>query len=110
MAAGDPLLKHELKALQDDVSAAQRHRRSRHERHPVANADVPAPKAISPDRDAEADDSADAQKLRNQLGELMDEATEFFQEAEKNIAMHPAASVVSALLVGILIGRLLGRR
>jgi hypothetical protein len=29
--------------------------------------------------------------------------------AEKGIAAHPAQSVVGALLVGILIGRLLGR-
>jgi ElaB/YqjD/DUF883 family membrane-anchored ribosome-binding protein len=39
----------------------------------------------------------------------MKEATSFFDEAEKNIAAHPTESVVGALLVGILIGRLLGR-
>ncbi len=32
------------------------------------------------------------------------------QEVEKDIASHPAQSVVGALVVGILIGRLLGRR
>ncbi len=36
--------------------------------------------------------------------ELVDEVTTFFEEAEKNIAAHPAESVVGALLVGALIG------
>jgi len=34
----------------------------------------------------------------------------FFAETEKNISAHPAQSVIGALLVGILIGHLLGRR
>jgi ElaB/YqjD/DUF883 family membrane-anchored ribosome-binding protein len=42
--------------------------------------------------------------------EFLDEATKFFDEAEKNVSAHPAASMVGALVVGILIGRLLGRR
>jgi ElaB/YqjD/DUF883 family membrane-anchored ribosome-binding protein len=36
--------------------------------------------------------------------------TEFVEEAEQNVSEHPTASVVGALVVGILIGRLLGRR
>jgi len=43
------------------------------------------------------------------LRELTSEATRFFDEAEKGISAHPTQSVVGALLVGILIGRLLGR-
>ena len=40
----------------------------------------------------------------------MDEIKNFFAETEKNISAHPGQSVIGALLVGILIGRLLGRR
>ena len=38
------------------------------------------------------------------------QVTDPFEEAEKNIAAHPVQSVLSTLVVGILIGRLLGRR
>ena len=48
-------------------------------------------------------------ELRDQLRELTNEVTHFFEEAEKNISAHPVQSVVGALLVGILIGRLLPR-
>jgi len=41
---------------------------------------------------------------------LLVEASGFFDQADKNIAAHPTASVLGALVVGILIGRLLGRR
>ncbi len=55
-------------------------------------------------------ETAEEGELRDQLRELVNEATAFFEEAEKNIAAHPTESVVGALLVGVLIGRLLGRR
>ncbi len=48
--------------------------------------------------------------LREQLRDFVDEITDFFEEAEKNVAAHPAESVLGAMLVGILIGYLLGRR
>jgi len=40
----------------------------------------------------------------------MNELTEFFEEAEKNIVAHPAATAIGALVVGLIIGRLLQRR
>jgi ElaB/YqjD/DUF883 family membrane-anchored ribosome-binding protein len=52
----------------------------------------------------------DERELREQLRELADEVTHFFDQAEKNIAEHPSESVIGALVVGILIGRLLGTR
>jgi len=57
-----------------------------------------------------AKERADERELRDQLRELVDEVTSFFAEAEKNISAHPTQSVIGALLVGILIGRLLGPR
>jgi ElaB/YqjD/DUF883 family membrane-anchored ribosome-binding protein len=48
--------------------------------------------------------------LRDQLGQFANELTNLFAEAEKGLSAHPTQSVVGALLVGILIGRLLGRR
>ena len=45
--------------------------------------------------------------MRDQLREFANEVTQFFEEAEKIIASHPAQSVIGALLIGILIGRLL---
>ncbi len=109
MPAGDPVLAQELKALQDDVSTSQRQRSGR-EVPPARSVDVPAREAISAKPHNEAEDAADAQELRKQLREFLDEANDFFQDAERNIAAHPAASLVGALLVGILIGRLLGPR
>ncbi len=110
MPAGDPVLTRELKALQDDVSTSQRQRRSRRKpiQEPPADATAPAPVAAAAEH--APDDSLAAQDLRRELGELLDEATGFFEQADKNIAAHPAASVLGALVVGILIGRLLGRR
>jgi ElaB/YqjD/DUF883 family membrane-anchored ribosome-binding protein len=55
-------------------------------------------------------EATEEKELRDQLRDLMDELKTFFAEADKNISVHPAQSVFGALLVGILIGRLLGRR
>ncbi len=110
MPAGDPVLRRELQALQDDVSTSQKQRRAR--RKPAApEADEPAaPASAAAAVTTGPDGSADAQDLRRELRELLDEATAFFADAEKNMAAHPAATALGALVVGILIGRLLGRR
>jgi len=112
MPAGDPLLTRELKALQDDLSTVQRRRRVRQDASPAAAVEVPAgPSPGGPAAEKPHDDSedADAQKLREQVREFFDETAEFFHEAEKNIGTHPISSVLGALLIGILIGRMLGR-
>jgi hypothetical protein len=108
MPDSDPVLTHELKTLQDDVSTSQRRRRARGEPRPTATTGLTGADAAASGQ--QADDSAEAQELRQQLRELLDEATGFFDRAEKNIATHPTAAVLGALVVGILIGRLLGRR
>lgn len=93
----DVIVSRELKSLQDELSAAQRER-------------LAAP-PVPPSSRAEAvDETAEDHELRDHLRELTNEVTSFFEDAEKSISAHPTQSVVSALLVGILIGRLLGRR
>lgn len=99
--ASDPLLSRELKALREELSTAQR------ERAETAAAPRHEPSAPPPQSPK---DGADDEHLRKQLDEFIHEATEFFEQAEKSIAAHPTQSVIGALLVGILIGRLIGRR
>jgi len=96
--AADAVVSRELKSLQDEMSVALRERSSG-----PAVPPPPAPAADPPKA------TADERELRDELSELTSEVTRFFDEAEKGISAHPTQSVVGALLVGILIGRLLGR-
>jgi hypothetical protein len=109
MPSGDPVVARELKALQDDVSTSQRQRHARREAAPAVSPDASTREAISVTSNEPAEEADDAQELRDHFREFLDEATAFFDEAEKNIAAHPTASVLGALLIGILIGRLAGR-
>jgi len=97
--AADPVLALELKSIQEEVTAAQRERQ----------AFVPPAFATTARAAAVPEETAEESVVRDQLGELVDQVTKFFEDAEKNIAAHPAESVIGALLLGILIGRLLGR-
>jgi ElaB/YqjD/DUF883 family membrane-anchored ribosome-binding protein len=98
--AADIVVSRELKSLQDELSAAQRERLT-----------VPAAASAVPPSSAEPlKESPDERELRDQLRDLTSEVTNFFEEAEKGISAHPTQSVIGALLVGILVGRLLGRR
>ena len=54
--------------------------------------------------------AAEEREAAEQLHDFINLMKEFIEGAEHNIAEHPTASVIGALLVGILIGRLLGRR
>lgn len=100
--AADVVVSRELKSLQDELSAAQRER--------SAAPAVPASPAAEAPAAKPPQETAEERELRERLRELAGEATAFFEEAEKNIAAHPTQSVVGALLIGILIGSLLGRR
>lgn len=97
----DDVVSRELKSLQEDLSAAQRQRAER----PAAASPTQVPSSPGP-----ISATAESPGLRDQLGELANAVTSFLEEAEKEVAAHPAQSVVGALVVGILIGRLLGRR
>ncbi|CDX11705.1 hypothetical protein MPL3356_110113 [Mesorhizobium plurifarium] len=93
----DAVISRELKSLQEAVALSQQQR---------AAAAAPTDNAAA---GAEPVQTAEDEEWHADLRALADEVTGFFEEAEKNISQHPTSSVVGALLVGILIGRLLGR-
>ncbi len=99
-AVADAVASRELKSLQDEILAAQRERAAAPSAPPMTTAGPAEP----------PHESAAERELLDQLRELTSEVTTFFEEEEKGISAHPTQSVVGALLVGILIGRLLGRR
>jgi ElaB/YqjD/DUF883 family membrane-anchored ribosome-binding protein len=95
------MLSRELKALQEEIAASQRERSTPGSAPQQTSAAAPV---------AQPEHTEDEKKLREEIREFIDEATHYFDEAEKNISAHPTASVIGALVVGILIGRLIGRR
>lgn len=101
--ATDVVLSNELRSLQDELSATRR------ERSAAAAAAAP-PTAVEAAPPQPVPESADESELRDLLAQLIDEAGTFIGDAEKTIAANPARSVLGALAVGIVIGRLLGRR
>jgi ElaB/YqjD/DUF883 family membrane-anchored ribosome-binding protein len=98
--ATDVVLSNELKSLQDELAATRRERSAMATPPPAVEAASPQPVA----------ESADESELRDLLAQFIDEAGTFIGDAEKTIAANPARSVLGALVVGIVIGRLLGRR
>jgi len=98
--AADVVVSRELKSLQDEISTAQRER----------SAASAVPRPATPGATGPVPESVDERELRDQLRELAGEVTSFFEDVEKNVSAHPTQSVIGAMLVGILIGRLLGRR
>ena len=98
MMASDHVVSRELKSLQEELSAAQRERSAALVPHPTQPSSSAEPSHTSEEK----------RELRDQLGELANAVTSFLEEAERDIAAHPAQSVIAALVVGILIGRLLG--
>jgi len=99
--ARDATLARELSALQKELSS------SRRERMPPPDREAAPGKK---DRPNQTENSAEQRQIAQQLQDIVDHIKEFAEEAEQNMAEHPAATVVGALLLGILIGRLLARR
>ena len=99
--AVDVIVSRELKSLQDELLGTQKER--------TGEAAAPATVA-APQPRAQPAETVEEREMRDQLRELANEVTNFFSEAEKTISAHPTQSVAGALLVGILIGRLIGRR
>ena len=96
-------LSRELKSLHEELSTSHRERRSPRPGHGSASGAKAAP--VSKPKD-----TAEEQQLHGELGDFVHVIKEFVEEAEKDVSTHPAASVIGAMVVGILIGRLLGRR
>jgi ElaB/YqjD/DUF883 family membrane-anchored ribosome-binding protein len=61
---------------------------------------------IDPDEDA-AESAVDT--LMDQMRTLAQEISDFAEETEKGVVNHPLTSVLGALVLGILIGRLFHR-
>jgi len=100
--AADAFVSRELKSLQQELSASRTDRVAPPAAIAVDAGPPTAPKAVA--------ETPDERQLRDQLSQFASELTNLFTDAEKSISGHPTQSVVGALLVGILIGRLLGRR
>ena len=98
----DAVLSRELESLKEELSASHRERLSPADRTPTSGATA--------ERAGRPEDTAEEQQLRAELREFVNVITEFVEEAEKKVSENPTASVVGAMVVGILIGRLLGRR
>jgi ElaB/YqjD/DUF883 family membrane-anchored ribosome-binding protein len=100
MAAGSALSK-ELEALKEELAALRSQRRSR----PAATENETRKHHDSPPPAAD-----ERHHLHGELRDLVELVKEYVEEAETNLAAHPTATVVGALMVGLLIGRSLGRR
>ena len=94
------LVSSELKSLREELSASQKERAA-------ASAPAVAREATVPEPPAQ---TREENELLERVHEFADEIKTLFDEAEQSVSAHPTQSVVGALLVGILIGRLLGRR
>jgi ElaB/YqjD/DUF883 family membrane-anchored ribosome-binding protein len=103
--ATDALVSRELKSLQDELASAKMDRSAKTE----SSAATSPPIALASATEVSANPPEEAE-LQGYLRQLADEVTELFGEAEKSISAHPTQSVAGALVLGILIGRLLGRR
>jgi hypothetical protein len=103
--ATDILVSRELKSLQDELASAKIDRSAKTE--PSAATSPPIAPASATEGLANPPEEAE---LQGYLRQLADEVTELLGEAETSISAHPTQSVAGALVLGILIGRLLGRR
>jgi ElaB/YqjD/DUF883 family membrane-anchored ribosome-binding protein len=102
MVADSEVLR-ESQSLQEELSASQRE-------HPSSPADPVSVNARTASQTSQLENTADEQQLGGAVGQFIEAIKEFFEEAEKNVSVHPAAHVIGGIVVGILIGRLVGRR
>jgi ElaB/YqjD/DUF883 family membrane-anchored ribosome-binding protein len=86
----DANLRAEIETLRREISALRSERKTK----------------IDPEEDAA--ESA-AESLMDQMHTLAQEISAFAEETEKGVANHPLTSVLGALVLGILIGRLFHR-
>ncbi len=107
--AADPVLSRELKSLEEELSVGERERAAARDVQTASNAGTSVSRETA-ELGSRPEDSADEQEFRKQFGDLFKEITEFVEGVEKNISGHPAMTVLGAMLLGILIGRLLARR
>jgi len=104
----DPVLSSELTALREELarSRAERDSPAPASRDTAPNRAPGKPETAGPPPNASAEDQHEWARLK----EFTDEMAGFFEQAEETVSEHPAESIVAALLLGIVIGCLLGRR
>jgi hypothetical protein len=91
---GDADLRAEIEALRREIAAMRAERKAK----------------IDPEEDA-AESAAESASgnLMDQVRTLAQEISAFAEGTEKSVIDHPLTSVLGALLLGILIGRLIHR-
>ena len=99
----DVALSRELKSLEEEVAASQRMR-------PTPPTDIALAGSAATDATNLPKNAGEHQQLQAEFRDFVSTITGFFEDAETSVATHPTASVTGAMVVGILIGRLLGRR
>ena len=104
----------ELQSLREELSGARRERSSpgappRSVAQPAAGCTEPSANGSEGVAASPPTGAVERDRLGEEIGDLMNELTEFFEDAEKNIVAHPAATAIGALAVGLIIGRLLQR-
>ncbi len=97
----DATLTHELQALKEELAAGRGEPPAVEQAEHAEQPEAEPPPTGEPDED---------RHIVEQLQDLIATFKDYIEEAEHNIAEHPAASVVGALLLGILIGRHIGKR
>ncbi len=109
--ASKPAMLEELLSLRNELSTARSAQRPR-DASSAATAEPRAedrkPAATGPAAAAAPEGAADGETPRDEIGELMSEAARFLEERE--IGAHPIAMAIGGIVVGLIIGRMLGRR
>ncbi len=102
----------ELHSLREELSTARRARKPKGAPSPATTerAEDRKPASTGSAAGAASDGPADAEGPHDQIGELMSEAARFLEEREKDIGAHPVAIAIGGIVVGMIIGRMLGRR
>lgn len=95
------IVSQELKTLKEELST------SRKERAAAASA---AEGAAPADVAGSVTETPGNKEMSDQFGQFVDELKGLFDGVDKSISAHPGRSVIGAMIVGIVIGRLLGRR
>ncbi|HME86397.1 MAG TPA: hypothetical protein VKG91_18090 [Roseiarcus sp.] len=102
----------ELQSLREELSTAGRARQPKSAPSP-ATAEPRAEdlkRATGPAAAAAPDGATDSETLRDEISELMSEAVRFLEERESDMGAHPVAIAIGGIVVGLIIGRMLGRR
>lgn len=103
----------ELQSLREELSAARRARKPKGAPSPATaepRAEDQKPGATGPAAAAAPDGAADSETPRDEISELMSEAARFLEERESDMSAHPVAIAIGGIVVGLIIGRMLGRR